>query len=165
MNRNAICAWIWIPTLVIILDQYSKLWMTRHLVLEDSTIFLPILNFTLLYNTGASFGFLHTASGWQNLFFGSLAFIVSIFIFACITRMPSRDRCLITSLCLILGGTIGNMLDRLIYGHVIDFISFHFGEWYFATFNVADSAICVGTFILIYSTTQMRNNRKRVTNP
>ncbi len=110
---------------------------------------LPFLNLTLSYNAGAAFGFLNEASGWQNIVFVSVAVIAAVFILQWLRRLSSHERALATALCLILGGALGNLTDRLHYGHVVDFIDVVFGSWHFWTFNVADSAICIGAAVLI----------------
>lgn len=142
-------AWLWLTILVIVLDRYSKLWVSEHLTFLEPFKILSFFNLTLAYNTGAAFSFLHTASGWQNLFLGGLAFIVSIIMIACLAKSPVNARWLNIALCLVLGGALGNAWDRILYGYVIDFFDFHLGQWHFAIFNVADSAITVGAFMLI----------------
>ena len=141
--------WLILSLVVIAVDRYSKVWMVEHLQLGDPVSLLPILNLTLAYNTGAAFSFLHDASGWQHYLLGGLALAVTLFIIGCLARLPRRNYWENTALSLILAGALGNMWDRISYGHVIDFINFHWNEWHFAIFNVADSAICVGAFMLI----------------
>lgn len=143
-------SWLWIAFLVLALDRYSKIWVTQHLTFLEPLNLLPIFNLTLAYNTGAAFSFLHTMSGWQNVFLGSLAFIVSVAVIVWLARLPKSARWMSISLCLILGGAIGNAADRLLYGYVIDFLDFHIGDWHFAIFNIADSAICIGAFMLFW---------------
>jgi signal peptidase II len=140
--------WVWVAIMVIGIDHYSKLWILHNLTYQDPLQILSILNLTLTYNTGASFGFLHTASGWQNWLLFCVQILASIFIFILLCRLPNRTRWLNIALSFILGGAIGNAFDRVMYGHVIDFLSFHFGNSYFAIFNIADSAICLGVFML-----------------
>lgn len=142
-------AGIWISILVIIIDRYTKIWVLQHLTFQEPLRILPFFNLTLAYNTGAAFSFLHTASGWQNWFLGGLAFIISCLILVWLAKLPARSYWVMTALCLILGGAIGNAWDRILYGYVIDFLSFHLGDWHFAIFNIADSAICVGAFMLM----------------
>ena len=141
--------WIWIAIAIIAFDRLSKLYIASSLMLAEPLRILPILNFTLAYNRGAAFSFLHNASGWQNIFFTTLACIVSVIIIAWLYRVSRRDWWSCIGLNLVLGGAIGNAWDRLQYGYVIDFIHFHLGNWSFAIFNVADSAICVGATMLI----------------
>lgn len=142
--------WLWLTALVIVLDRLSKLWVLDHLVLYEPLEVLPIFNLTLAYNTGAAFSFLNSMSGWQNWFLGGLAFIVSVMILVWLASLPARAVWKNLALCLILGGALGNAWDRLTYGYVIDFLSFHLGTWHFAIFNVADSAICIGAFMLFF---------------
>jgi signal peptidase II len=141
--------WIWLAILVVIIDRASKWWIVSHLTLSDSLHILPILNFTLAYNTGAAFSMLSNAPEWHNIFLCSLALAVSAAILFKLFVMPRSERCIALSLCLILGGALGNAWDRIQYGHVIDFLHFHLNSWHFAIFNVADSAICVGAFMLL----------------
>lgn len=141
--------WLWIAPLVVVLDFASKKWVTSYLGLGDSVNVLPVFSLTLAYNKGAAFSMLHTASGWQNIFFGSLAVIVSLGIIAWLSQVRSRQVWINIALCLIMGGAIGNALDRLQYGYVIDFAHFYWGDWHFAIFNFADACICVGAAILI----------------
>ncbi|TAK77065.1 MAG: lipoprotein signal peptidase [Gammaproteobacteria bacterium] len=142
-------AWLWVAILVLGVDRYAKSWAITHLVFGEPLRLLPVFNLTLAYNTGAAFSFLHNASGWQNVFLGSLAFIVSIIILCWLYRLPARARWTNVALCLVLSGALGNAWDRLLYGYVIDFFDFHLGDWHFAIFNTADSAICIGAFMLM----------------
>lgn len=141
-------AMLWISVLVIIIDRCTKIWVVDHLSFHEPLYVLPFFNLTLAYNTGAAFNFLHNASGWQNWFLGGLAFIVSVIVVGWLTRLSAREYWMTTALCLVLGGALGNAWDRILYGYVIDFLSFHLGDWHFAIFNVADSAICVGAFMI-----------------
>jgi signal peptidase II len=141
-------SWLWIAVLVIVIDHYAKMWMVNNLTYQEPLRILPVFNLTLAFNTGAAFSFLHNASGWQNWFLCSLAFIVSFIILGWLSNSPSRDRWMNISLCLVLGGALGNVWDRISYHYVIDFLSFHLGNWHFAIFNTADAAICIGAFML-----------------
>lgn len=141
---------LWISIAVIAIDRYTKFWVLSHLTYQEPLIVLPIFNLTLAYNRGAAFSFLQSASGWQNLFFSCLAFIVALVVLYWLFNLSARARWLNVSLCLILGGALGNLWDRMLYGYVIDFLSFHVGDWYFAIFNVADSAISMGAFMLFW---------------
>ena len=143
-------SWLWVAFVVLALDRFSKIWVMQHLAFFEPVRILPIFNLTLAYNTGAAFSFLHNANGWQNIFFSSLAVIVSGIILFWLYKTPSRERWLNIALCFVLSGALGNAWDRLVYGFVVDFISFHLGAWHFAIFNIADSAICVGAFMLFW---------------
>ena len=110
---------------------------------------IPFFNFTLAHNAGAAFSFLADAGGWQRWFFAGLATAVSIFIFLWIRNLKSHEKIMAAGLSLILGGAIGNLIDRVRFGYVVDFIDFYIGDWHWPAFNIADSAISVGAVILI----------------
>lgn len=145
---NSGLRWLWIAILVIVIDRASKIWVLQELTPYEALRVLPIFNLTLAFNKGAAFSFLHHGHGWQTLFFCSLAFVVCAVIFVWLYRSQSDEYLSNCALSLIVGGALGNVWDRLSYGHVIDFFEFHLGEWHFAIFNIADSAICVGAFLL-----------------
>lgn len=140
--------WLWIAILVMAVDRFSKHWALTHLSLGEPLELLSFFNLTLAYNTGAAFSFLHTASGWQHLVLGGIAIIVSVLILLWLAKLSKRAVWMSISLCLILGGALSNVIDRILYGHVIDYFDFHLQNWHFAIFNVADSAICAGAFML-----------------
>jgi signal peptidase II len=135
--------------LVVLADQLSKSYITSHYGEFEFTTVLPILDITRMHNVGAAFSFLATASGWQRWLFISLAVIVSIGIVVWLYRMPRSQGLLACGLALVLGGAIGNVIDRIRLGAVIDFIHFHWDRAYFPAFNIADSAITVGAACLI----------------
>lgn len=138
--------WLWLAGVVIVLDQITKQLVVRNLDLFDSIAVLPILNITLMHNTGAAFSIL---SGAPPAFFVLLSLAVSIGILIWLRRNPQGQRLTAASLSLILGGALGNAIDRVVYGYVIDFIDFHVGQWHWPAFNVADTAICIGAGLLI----------------
>ena len=142
--------WIWVAAAVLLIDRCSKIWMVNHLAPYQPRAILPFFNFTLAYNTGAAFSFLHSASGWQNIFFGGLAAIVSIVIIYSLIKLSAKEIWVSIALCLILGGALGNAWDRILYQYVVDFLDFHLGDWHFAIFNLADSAIFVGAVMLLW---------------
>ena len=145
--------WRWLPlaVAVVVLDQASKFWMVQHFRIYESVHLLPVLDITLMFNTGAAFSFLSDAGGWQKWLFVTLALGVGVAILGWLRRLRSRSQALLCcSLSLILGGALGNVIDRLRIGHVVDFISAHWGrEHYFPAFNVADSAITIGAILLL----------------
>jgi signal peptidase II len=134
---------------VIVLDQLSKSAIERQLALYDYRVILPVFNLTRAHNSGAAFSFLDQASGWQRWLFTALAVIVSGALVLWLKRMPRAARLLGASVALILAGALGNVIDRLRLGYVIDFIQVHWQRHYFPAFNVADSAITVGAALLI----------------
>jgi signal peptidase II len=143
--------WVWISVLVLTIDQWSKAWIVEHFELFERHACWPMLDITRLHNRGAAFSFLGDASGWQFYLFVGLALLVSIGIVIWLLRQPSATLSWLTAgLSLILGGAIGNVIDRLSRGYVVDFIHVHWQDsWYFPAFNVADSAITAGAICLM----------------
>ncbi|HTM63854.1 MAG TPA: signal peptidase II [Gammaproteobacteria bacterium] len=146
---NSGLVWLLLSVVVIVIDRGSKVWMLDHLQIGEPVALLPILNLTLAYNTGAAFSFLNSASGWQHFLLGGLALVVTIFIISWLASLKRNQYWQNIALSLIAAGALGNAWDRILYGHVIDFVNFHLNSWHFAIFNLADSAICVGAFMLI----------------
>lgn len=140
--------WLWVAVAVLLLDQATKLIALAKLALHESVALAPFLNLTLVYNKGAAFGFLSSASGWQNLFFIGVALVACAVILYLVRQLGDSDRLLAVALMLVLGGAIGNLLDRLLYGHVVDFIDIYYRGWHWPAFNVADSAITVGAVLI-----------------
>ncbi len=136
---------------VVVLDQITKLIADAQLELHQAAPVLPFFNLTLMYNEGAAFSFLSDADGWQRWFFIVLSSAVSVALAVWLTRVKRQEKWLAASLSLVLGGALGNLIDRIAYGHVVDFIQVYYEKWYWPTFNVADSAISVGAAILIAS--------------
>lgn len=147
--KNTGLVWLLLSVIVMLLDRCSKMWALQHLVFAEPVKVFPFLNFTLAFNTGAAFSFLNQASGWQHYFLGGLAVVTVAIISVWLARTPRNHYWQNLSLSLIAAGALGNVWDRLLYGHVVDFIAFHLGDWHFAIFNVADSAISVGACLLI----------------
>jgi signal peptidase II len=149
VQRTHPIAWLWLSAGVIALDQATKFLVTRFFELYERVEVLPVLDFTLLHNTGAAFSMLANASGWQRPFFITLGIAVSLLLLVWMWRSPRGDKLLPVALALILGGALGNVIDRLRFGFVIDFIHAHWGGAYFPAFNIADSAITIGAGLLI----------------
>ena len=143
--------WLPVTVAVIGLDQVVKLWIVDHLALYRTVRLLPVLDVTLTYNRGAAFSLLAQASGWQKWLFAGLAVVVAAGITLWLRRLNGRAQGLLClSLALIMGGALGNLIDRLRIGHVVDFILAHWHRVYFPwAFNVADSAITVGAALLL----------------
>ncbi len=142
--------WLWVSLVVIVLDQVTKYAITRNLREFDEVVLLPMLSFVRLHNEGAAFSILDDASGWQRWFFTILGIAVSIGILIWLRRLPARGQgVLAAGLAFVLGGALGNVIDRVLWGHVIDFIRVHYAGWSFPAFNVADSAITVGAALII----------------
>lgn len=141
--------WLAIAAAVLVLDQTTKLAAEHWLALHQPVAVIPFLNLTLSYNPGAAFSFLSDAGGWQRWFFIALALVVSVAVVVWLTRLSAAERWTGIALSLVLGGAIGNVIDRMVHGHVIDFIDFYVGSWHWPTFNIADAGISVGVAILI----------------
>ncbi|MCF6765394.1 signal peptidase II [Thiotrichales bacterium 19S3-7] len=143
--------WLWISALMLAVDFSTKLYVLQHLAYNEPLKCLPFLNFTLAFNRGAAFSFLAYENGWQLWFFSIIAIIIAIVILYWLTKIPRNHNLQAISLCLILSGAIGNVFDRLNYGYVIDFIDLHYKNYHWPTFNIADSAICIGAFLFVIS--------------
>ena len=144
--------WRWLPlsVVVVLLDRVVKLWIGHHFAPLERLRVSPVLDIILTYNTGAAFSFLADASGWQRWVFILLALAVSAALLVWMRRLDARIHGLLAcGLALIVGGALGNMIDRLATGRVVDFIHVHWGTHYFPAFNVADSAITVGAALLL----------------
>ena len=141
--------WYLLSVLVILVDQFTKSWASVSLVYGRAVELLPMLNLTLLHNRGAAFSFLSDAGGWQRWFFTAVALAVSIVIMLWMTRLTPGKTLLGLALALVLGGALGNLLDRVFLGYVVDFIDIHYLNYHWPAFNVADSAITVGAILLI----------------
>lgn len=143
--------WLWLSAGVIVVDQVTKAVIVATFREFERIELLPIFEITRLHNTGAAFSMLHDAGGWQHYFFVVLATGVSVGIAWWLSKLRFRaNRWLAAGLALIAGGAVGNVIDRLMHGHVVDFLHFHWYEsWYFPAFNVADTAITIGAGLLI----------------
>ena len=143
-------SWLWLTLLVLVIDQASKVYFDSALQMYQQVVIIPdYFSWTLAYNTGAAFSFLADSAGWQRWLFALIAVVVSAVLVVWLKRLGRDDTWLAIALALILGGALGNLYDRIAYGHVIDFILVHWqNRWYFPAFNFADSAICVGAVML-----------------
>jgi signal peptidase II len=148
-SRSGALGYLLLSLLVIAVDQLTKLAVDKSMGLYQSIVVLPVLEITRLHNPGAAFSFLAGASGWQRWLFTGLAFGVCVVLVGWLRRIDSKARMLASAVALILGGAIGNVIDRLRLGYVVDFINCHWGVHYFPAFNVADSSITVGAALLL----------------
>jgi signal peptidase II len=138
-----------IAVVTLLLDQLSKWSALSNLQLGVPEPVLPFMNWLLLFNPGAAFSFLAQSSGWQRWFFTVLGLAASAYI-VWLLRKSLGDKMLCWALSLILGGALGNVLDRIMYGAVVDFIDLHYANWHWPAFNIADSAICIGAALIIW---------------
>lgn len=140
--------WLLLSVAIIALDLWTKHLASTHLEYAQPVSLLPVLDLTLVHNTGAAFSMLADAGGWQRGFFIGIATLVSVVLVVWLLRLRRGTPWLALALALVLGGALGNLYDRVTLGYVVDFISVHYGGWYFPAFNVADSAISVGAVLL-----------------
>ncbi len=148
-NTSAL-RWLWLALAVIVADQLTKGMIIRSFELYEVVDILPVLEITRLHNTGAAFSLLAGASGWQRWFFVGLAAVVSVGIIYWLKHLPKHSAPFLpAALALVLGGALGNVIDRLWHGHVVDFLHFHWKLAYFPAFNLADTAITIGAGLLI----------------
>ncbi len=147
-KSSGLMLWLGVATVAVLLDQLSKITMSRLLSYGQSETITSYFNLVMVYNQGAAFSFLSNQGGWQRWFFSALALGVSVFIVFMLKKNASQ-RMFCWSLSLILGGAVGNLIDRIAYGHVIDFLDFHFGRWHWPAFNVADGAITIGAALFV----------------
>lgn len=153
--------WIWLAVVVVILDQLTKYIASASLEMFQPVAVMPMFNWTLMHNAGAAFSFLADAGGWQRWFFAVIAVVVSAVIVLWIKRLAQHEKWQAIALALILGGAIGNVIDRIWLGYVVDFIQVYYQQWYWPAFNVADSAISIGVaMIIIESIREYRAERK-----
>ena len=141
--------WLWVSVVVLLVDQCTKLLADAMLTLHQPVAVVPYLSMYKAYNSGAAFSFLGDASGWQRWFFIVLAMIVIGVLVVWLRRLSAHEVRTSLALSLILGGAAGNLVDRLVYGYVIDFIDVYYESWHWPAFNIADSAIFVGAFLLL----------------
>lgn len=148
VQESASLNWLWLSGIVILLDQITKVIITELYVLGDSTPVLPFFNIVRAHNFGAAFSFLAGESGWQRWFFTAIAVSVSVMLVQWLRKLPRHDRFMAIALTLVLGGALGNLIDRILLGYVVDFLDFFWSGRHFPAFNIADSAITVGAVML-----------------
>jgi len=165
--RESGLKWVWIAIAAIVLDQLTKFWIVSSISNGGSVYVLPVLNIIHTYNPGAAWSMFANAGGAQRWVFSALAVVVSVVLVYWLRRLAlASQKLLITGLTLILGGAIGNVLDRLRIGHVVDFIQVHWDNSYFPAFNVADSAISVGAaFVILDALREAQRERKAKATP
>lgn len=147
-SSTSLTPWLGIATIIVLIDQITKVTITRLFSYGEALQVTSFFNLVLAYNKGAAFSFLASQSGWQRYFFTAIAIAAVVFILYLLKRHAGQ-RLFCWALALILGGAIGNLIDRVLYGHVIDFLDFHAGGWHWPAFNVADMAIVGGAGLFI----------------
>jgi signal peptidase II len=152
--------WFGLAVLVIVLDYLTKIAVLASFAPGESRALAPFFNLVLVFNKGAAFSFLASAQGWQTLLFAAIAVVAAVVISRLIVKNESK-KLFCGGLALILGGALGNLYDRVAYGHVVDFLDFHAVGWHFPAFNIADSAISIGAGILILESFLRREPENR----
>jgi signal peptidase II len=148
-SSSSLIPWLGIAFIIVLIDQLSKITITRTFQLGEEKFITSFFNLVLAYNKGAAFSFLHNAGGWQRYFFTGIGIAAAAYIIY-LLKKHGGQRMFSWALSLVLGGAIGNVIDRLLYGHVIDFLDFHWAGWgHFPAFNIADAAICIGAALFI----------------
>jgi signal peptidase II len=141
--------WLWLTLLCLLLDQVTKQWVAGSFNLYESVNVLPIFSLTYVHNLGAAFSFLADQGGWQRWFFTAIAAIASIVFIVWLAKTPKSQRLLSIAFALMLSGALGNLIDRVLFGYVIDFLDFHWAGYRFPAFNVADTVIFIGAALMI----------------
>jgi signal peptidase II len=147
--RSTGLRFLWLTAIVFVLDQWTKVSVVNQIELYQSIEITGFFNLTYVRNYGAAFSFLADSGGWQRWFFTIIALVVSVVIIRWLSQTQKAQLMLPIAFSLILGGALGNVYDRLVLGYVVDFLSFYYQDWYFPAFNIADSAISLGAFLLI----------------
>ena len=146
---TALLKWLGLALAIIVVDHLTKWWVSSTLDYQEAVPVLPFFSLVLVYNSGAAFSFLADAGGWQRWFFIAIGIVATVIIVR-LLKQHAHDTRLAFALALVLGGAIGNVIDRVLLGHVVDFLHFHYRGYSFPAFNVADSAITVGATLLVW---------------
>lgn len=141
--------WYLLALAIVIFDQISKYVVQANFELYERLPLMPMLDFTLVYNEGAAWSFLSNAGGWQRWLFTAISSVVSVVLVIWLARVARQERMLCFSLAAILGGAIGNLIDRILLGKVVDFVLVYYRDWHFPAFNLADSAITIGAIAML----------------
>lgn len=164
-RRRVFLGWLLLALAFIVFDQITKVWFDTSLLYNERLNVLPFFDFTLVYNRGAAFSFLADHQGWQRWFFTGIALVATVVIIRLLWKHP-RQTIFCAALACILGGALGNAIDRLLYGHVVDFLLFYWQDWYFPAFNIADVAITIGAILLLLDEIlRWRRERRQRTQP
>ncbi len=141
--------WLWLTIILLITDQVTKQLVASTFDYRETLAVLPFFNLTYVHNPGAAFSFLADQGGWQRWFFTAIAAIASVVFIVWMAKTPKEQKLLSIAFALILSGALGNLIDRVLFGYVIDFLDFHWAGYHFAAFNVADSMIFIGAALMI----------------
>lgn len=158
--NNTGLRWLWLTVIFLIIDQITKQWVANTFDYRETLAVLPFFNITYVHNPGAAFSFLADQGGWQRWFFTAIAAIASIVFVIWMAKTPKQQALLSIALAFILSGAMGNLIDRVLFGYVIDFLDFHWQGSHFAAFNIADSAIFIGAALMIIESFTQQNNQQ-----
>jgi signal peptidase II len=147
-QKSGLC-WLWVAVLALVIDLLCKQWVLTHVALGESVPLVPFFNLYYAQNFGAAFSFLAEHSGWQRWLFSLIAVAISVALLVMMYRTQASKRINNIAYALIIGGALGNLFDRLVHGFVVDFIDFYVNNWHYPTFNIADSAICIGAALIV----------------
>jgi signal peptidase II len=149
-------SWLSLAALIVVLDQITKLLISSHFIYGESLGVTGFFNLVLAHNSGAAFSFLNDAGGWQRWMFSAIAIVAAVWIVR-LLRLHEQQTLFCLALTLVLGGALGNLIDRVAYGYVVDFLDFYWGNYHFPAFNVADSAISLGAALLLIDSFKKKN--------
>ena len=152
--------WLWLTLICLVIDQITKQWVAGTFQYREILPVLPFFNITYVHNLGAAFSFLADQGGWQRWFFTAIASIASIVFLVWMAKTPKHQRLLSIAFALILSGAVGNLIDRVMFGYVIDFLDFYWGDAHFAAFNIADSVIFIGAALMVLESFINSDNHK-----
>ncbi|PKF54177.1 hypothetical protein CW748_16895 [Alteromonadales bacterium alter-6D02] len=142
--------WLWLTVICLIIDQVTKIYVANNFSLYESIAVIPMFNLTYVHNEGAAFSFLSEAGGWQRWFFTAIAVTISCLLTYWLRALHKTEKLLSIAYALVLSGALGNLIDRVAYGYVIDFLDVYYGNYHWPAFNIADAAICGGAMLIIY---------------
>lgn len=162
-GRHASWLWLLVSAVVVVADQFTKRLIVDNFELFERVAVTPFLDIIRLHNTGAAFSLLADAGGWQNWFFSTVAVAISAVLIWWLRRVPGDQRVVPLGLTLVLGGAIGNLIDRLLHGYVVDFVLVYYDRWSYPAFNVADSAITCGVILLLVDGVFLERRRTQAT--
>ena len=154
-------SYLWLTVIFIIIDQVTKQYFEQNFSYREVVEVMPYFNFTLAHNYGAAFSFLADQPGWQRWFFTAIAIIASVIFTFWLAKTPKENKILSISFALLLSGALGNLIDRMLFGYVIDFLDFYYGSYHWPAFNVADSAIFIGAALMILDSFQQEKTKKK----
>ncbi|WP_448549114.1 signal peptidase II [Thalassotalea fusca] len=163
-SKESSLRWLWITVVFLILDQITKQWVAHSFSLYESVRITSFFNFTYVHNLGAAFSFLADQGGWQRWFFTAIAAIASVIFTVWLARTPKEQPMLAIALAFMLSGALGNLIDRVLLGYVIDFLDFHWQGSHWPAFNVADSVIFIGAALMIIDSFKQDSQAKESSN-